>query len=54
VTQQVKDLEAQGWSFEAADASFELMVRSALGEQVTPFTLESYRVSWNTARTVRW
>ena len=44
VTQQVKDLEAQGWSFEAADASFELMVRSALGEQVTPFTLESYRV----------
>jgi 2-isopropylmalate synthase len=44
VTQQVKDLEAQGWSFEAADASFELLVRSALGEQATPFTLESYRV----------
>ncbi len=44
VTKKVKDLEAQGWSFEAADASFELMVRSALGEQTTPFTLESYRV----------
>ncbi|GIH09352.1 2-isopropylmalate synthase [Rhizocola hellebori] len=44
VTQKVKDMEALGWSFEAADASFELLVRSALGEQLTPFTLESYRV----------
>jgi 2-isopropylmalate synthase len=44
VTAKVKDLEAAGWSFEAADASFELMVREALGEAVTPFTLESYRV----------
>lgn len=44
VTQKVKDMEALGWSFEAADASFELLVRSALGEQTTPFTLESYRV----------
>ncbi len=44
VTQQVKDLEAQGWSFEAADASFELLVRGALGENTNPFTLESYRV----------
>jgi 2-isopropylmalate synthase len=44
VTQKVKDLEALGWSFEAADASFELMVRNALGEQTTPFSLESYRV----------
>jgi 2-isopropylmalate synthase len=44
VTRRVKDMEALGWSFEAADASFELLVRSALGEQLTPFTLESYRV----------
>jgi 2-isopropylmalate synthase len=46
VTRRVKDLEAGGWSFEAADASFELLVRSELpGEGVTrPFTLESYRV----------
>src|SRR3954466_3179796 len=46
VTQQVKTLEAGGWSFEAADASFELLVRSELpGESfVRPFTLESYRV----------
>ena len=46
VTRKVKDLEAGGWSFEAADASFELLVRDALpGEGFArPFTLESYRV----------
>ena len=30
VTRKVKDLEAGGWSFEAADASFELLVRNEL------------------------
>jgi 2-isopropylmalate synthase len=42
----VKELEAGGWSFEAADASFELLVRSELPEGATarPFALESYRV----------
>ena len=42
----VKEREAQGWSFEAADASLELLMRSALGDDgaVLPFTLESYRV----------
>ena len=46
VTNRVKDLEAGGWSFEAADASFELLVRDALpGEAFArPFSLESYRV----------
>ncbi len=44
VTNRIKELEAQGWSFEAADASFELLVRQSLGENTTPFTLESYRV----------
>ena len=44
VTNRVKDLEAAGWSFEAADASFELLVREELGESLAPFTLESYRV----------
>ena len=39
-------LEADGWSFEAADASFELLVRSELPDAapVRPFALESYRV----------
>jgi 2-isopropylmalate synthase len=44
VTDRVKDLEARGWSFEAADASFELLVRAELGDLGRPFTLESYRV----------
>ncbi|HLT09750.1 MAG TPA: citramalate synthase, partial [Micromonosporaceae bacterium] len=44
VTNRVKELEASGWSFEAADASFELLVRGELGQAVTPFALESYRV----------
>jgi 2-isopropylmalate synthase len=46
VTDRVKNLEARGWSFEAADASFELMVRSELGDAAAqrPFSLESYRV----------
>ncbi|HVV24283.1 MAG TPA: citramalate synthase, partial [Pseudonocardiaceae bacterium] len=42
---RVKELEAGGWSFEAADASLELLLRNELGETgPTPFTLESYRV----------
>ncbi len=45
VTDRVKRLEAGGWSFEAADASFELLVADELaGGLPRPFTLESYRV----------
>ena len=45
VVATVKEREATGWSFEAADASLELLMRSALGETATaPFSLESYRV----------
>jgi len=41
----VKEREARGWSFEAADASLELLMRSALGDDtVVPFAVESYRV----------
>ena len=45
ITRRVKDLEAHGWSFEAADASFELLVRDELGaDPVGRFGLDSYRV----------
>lgn len=44
VTELVKQRESTGWSYEAADASFELLVRATLGEDIVPFTLESYRV----------
>jgi 2-isopropylmalate synthase len=46
ITARVKDLEARGWSFEAADASFELLLRHEVDEvpPAPPFQLESYRV----------
>jgi len=45
VVDRVKVLEAQGWSFEAADASFELLLRAEMGIDAGPiFELESYRV----------
>ncbi|MDQ1750249.1 MAG: 2-isopropylmalate synthase [Pseudonocardiales bacterium] len=45
VVEKVKDREASGWSYEAADASFELLVRDELegDAAVLPFGLESYR-----------
>ena len=44
VTDKVKDLEARGWSFEAADASFELLLRREAGAYEPLFRLESFRV----------
>jgi 2-isopropylmalate synthase len=42
---KVKELESRGWSFEAADASLELLLRREVAElDGPPFTLESYRV----------
>ena len=45
VTKRVKDLEARGYTFEAADASFELLLREEV-EGVRPrfFEVESWRV----------
>jgi 2-isopropylmalate synthase len=44
VVEKVKNLEAEGWSFEAADASFELMLRDEMDGAERPFQVESYRV----------
>jgi 2-isopropylmalate synthase len=44
VTDRVKELEVQGWSFEAADASFELLLRDEVaGERRRHFSVESWR-----------
>jgi 2-isopropylmalate synthase len=43
IVERVKDRESSGWSYEAADASFELLVRDELGTAPTRFELESYR-----------
>jgi 2-isopropylmalate synthase len=40
---RIKDLEHAGYTFEAADASFELLVREETGTLVQPFRLESFR-----------
>src|SRR3954466_3264022 len=46
VVDRVKVLEADGWSFEAADASFELLLRAELPDAPAPlFELESYKTS---------
>jgi 2-isopropylmalate synthase len=45
VTDRVKELERSGYTFEAADASFELLLVEAVeGERPTYFTVESWRV----------
>jgi 2-isopropylmalate synthase len=44
VLNRVKELESVGWSFEAADASFELLLREAMGVRPRYFELESWRV----------
>ena len=45
VVERVKELEARGYTFEAADASFELLLRDELaGERLRHFDVESWRV----------
>jgi 2-isopropylmalate synthase len=44
VVEQVKDREARGYAYEAAEASFELLLRDEIQGQRTFFTLESWRV----------
>ncbi len=49
VVERVKLREAEGWSYEAADASFELLLRDELADpgdagDLAPFVVESYRV----------
>ena len=45
VLEKVKALENQGYEFEASDASFELLVRKALGQYKPFFDLMEYHVS---------
>ncbi|MCL2139639.1 MAG: citramalate synthase [Treponema sp.] len=44
VSDKLKKLEAEGWAFEGADASFELFVRRELGMHKPLFRIEAYRV----------
>jgi len=42
---KIKDLEAQGYQFEAADGSFELIAREILGQFKEPFQVHGFRVA---------
>jgi 2-isopropylmalate synthase len=44
VLEEIKDAEHKGYAFEAADASFELLVRRVAGRRPAFFELEGYRV----------
>ena len=45
VLERVQDLENQGYQFEAAEASFELLLRKEIGRYQEFFRLEHYRVA---------
>lgn len=45
IVAQLKELEHEGFQFEAADASFELMVLRTLGRYTPHFSLSMYRIS---------
>jgi 2-isopropylmalate synthase len=45
ILQQIKALEARGYEFESADASFELLVRKVIQHHQPWFELEEYHVS---------
>jgi 2-isopropylmalate synthase len=44
ITEQVKDAEASGYTYEAADASFELLLRRELNQLPEYFSVQSWRV----------
>jgi 2-isopropylmalate synthase len=44
ILQRMKELEHQGYQFEAAEASFELLMREALGTRTTLFEIKGFQV----------
>jgi 2-isopropylmalate synthase len=44
LAEKLKNLEAEGWSYEGADASFEILIRRELGLYKPLFKIEAYRV----------
>lgn len=45
IIDKIKDMEHQGYQFEGADASLELLLRQASGELVEMFTPESFKIN---------
>jgi 2-isopropylmalate synthase len=51
---EVKRLESEGYEFEAAEASFELLIRKTLGQHVPLFDLQEYHCSFRRAGQAQW
>jgi 2-isopropylmalate synthase len=47
ILQRLKTLESEGYQFEAAEASFELLMRDALGQQQHPFEIKGFQVHYS-------
>lgn len=45
IVQEIKRLEDQGFQFDAAEGSLELLIKKVTGQFEEPFTLESFRVT---------
>jgi 2-isopropylmalate synthase len=50
VLQQIKDRENEGYSYEAADGSLELLIRRELGNYGKPFEIKEYHTSFRQYR----
>jgi len=44
LAEKIKKLESEGWAYEGADASFEILIRRELGCYTPLFKIEAYRV----------
>ena len=47
ILDSLKHLEQDGYQFEAAEASFELLIREALGERSAPFEVRGFQVHYD-------
>jgi 2-isopropylmalate synthase len=47
ILQHLKQLENEGYQFEAAEASFELLMREALGQREQPFAMQGFQVHYD-------
>ncbi len=52
IRDHVKKKEAQGWQYEGAEASFELLVRRMLGDYSPPFEITSHKITVEPGRNI--
>ena len=52
ILERMKELEAQGFQYEAAEASLELLIRKLKGQNTSPFRLEGFRTFMDVAGNV--